>query len=327
MVDFTLTDEQKALREMAHDFAEKEIRPVAWQYDRDGTWPAGDHREGVGAGAHEHPRPRGVRRPRGVLPRRLHHRGGALLGVLGHPDLARRQRPRERAGRPRRLGRDEAQVPRDAHRGAEARVVLPDRAGRRLRRVGHAHARGPQGRHVRPQRPEVLHHQRRPRRLVHGLREDRPRGRPPGHLRVRRRQGRHGDRRQEGGQDGPAGVQHRDHHLQRHRGPRREPPRPGEQGLQDRDGDPRPHAPRRRRDGRRHRPRRVRVRRRLLEGARPVRRADRDAPGDPVHDRRHGDRDRGRPPAHLAVRRHARPGAAQHARLLAREALRRRHAR
>jgi acyl-CoA dehydrogenase len=39
VVDFTLTDEQKALREMAHDFAEKEIRPVAWEYDKDGTWP------------------------------------------------------------------------------------------------------------------------------------------------------------------------------------------------------------------------------------------------------------------------------------------------
>ncbi len=39
MVDFTLTDEQKALREMAHDFAEKEMRPVAWEYDKDGTWP------------------------------------------------------------------------------------------------------------------------------------------------------------------------------------------------------------------------------------------------------------------------------------------------
>ena len=39
MVDFTLTDEQKALREMAHDFAAKEIRPVALDYDRDGTWP------------------------------------------------------------------------------------------------------------------------------------------------------------------------------------------------------------------------------------------------------------------------------------------------
>src|SRR4051794_41541421 len=39
MVDFTLTDEQKNLRELAHDFAEKEIRPVAWEYDKDGDWP------------------------------------------------------------------------------------------------------------------------------------------------------------------------------------------------------------------------------------------------------------------------------------------------
>jgi acyl-CoA dehydrogenase len=39
VVDFTLTDEQRSMREMAHDFAEKEIRPVAWEYDRDGTWP------------------------------------------------------------------------------------------------------------------------------------------------------------------------------------------------------------------------------------------------------------------------------------------------
>jgi acyl-CoA dehydrogenase len=40
MVDFTLTDEQRALREMAHDFAANEIRPVAWEHDRDGSWPA-----------------------------------------------------------------------------------------------------------------------------------------------------------------------------------------------------------------------------------------------------------------------------------------------
>jgi acyl-CoA dehydrogenase len=39
MVDFTLTDEQQQMREMAHDFAEKEIRPVAWEYDVDATWP------------------------------------------------------------------------------------------------------------------------------------------------------------------------------------------------------------------------------------------------------------------------------------------------
>ena len=39
MVYFTLTDEQSNMRELAHDFAEKEIRPVAWDYDKDGTWP------------------------------------------------------------------------------------------------------------------------------------------------------------------------------------------------------------------------------------------------------------------------------------------------
>ena len=40
MVDFTLTDEQKDMREMAHNFAEKEMRPVAWELDKDGGWPA-----------------------------------------------------------------------------------------------------------------------------------------------------------------------------------------------------------------------------------------------------------------------------------------------
>ena len=39
MPDFTLTEQQRNIRELAHDFAEKEIRPVAWEYDRDATWP------------------------------------------------------------------------------------------------------------------------------------------------------------------------------------------------------------------------------------------------------------------------------------------------
>ncbi|MGH2985003.1 MAG: acyl-CoA dehydrogenase family protein [Solirubrobacterales bacterium] len=39
MVDLTLTDEQQDLRELAHSFAEKDIRNVAWDYDKDGTWP------------------------------------------------------------------------------------------------------------------------------------------------------------------------------------------------------------------------------------------------------------------------------------------------
>jgi acyl-CoA dehydrogenase len=39
MVDFTLTEEQRNLRELAHDFTAREIRLVAWEYDRDATWP------------------------------------------------------------------------------------------------------------------------------------------------------------------------------------------------------------------------------------------------------------------------------------------------
>jgi acyl-CoA dehydrogenase len=39
-VSFALTDEQKALRELAHEFAEKEIRPKAEEYDRNSTHPA-----------------------------------------------------------------------------------------------------------------------------------------------------------------------------------------------------------------------------------------------------------------------------------------------
>jgi acyl-CoA dehydrogenase len=39
VVDLTLTDEQKDLRELAHNFAEKEIRSVAWEFDENHTFP------------------------------------------------------------------------------------------------------------------------------------------------------------------------------------------------------------------------------------------------------------------------------------------------
>ena len=51
MVDFTLTDEQKDIRELAHDFAEKEIRPVAWELDKDSTFPTEIVEQGLGARA------------------------------------------------------------------------------------------------------------------------------------------------------------------------------------------------------------------------------------------------------------------------------------
>ncbi len=39
MINFDLSDEQKQLKSLAHDFAEKEIRPKAAHYDETGEWP------------------------------------------------------------------------------------------------------------------------------------------------------------------------------------------------------------------------------------------------------------------------------------------------
>src|SRR3989449_6010773 len=39
-ISFELTDEQKALRDLAHEFAEKEIRPREAEYDEHSTHPA-----------------------------------------------------------------------------------------------------------------------------------------------------------------------------------------------------------------------------------------------------------------------------------------------
>jgi acyl-CoA dehydrogenase len=39
MIEFALTDEQRDFRDLAHEFSVNEMRPVATQHDRDGTWP------------------------------------------------------------------------------------------------------------------------------------------------------------------------------------------------------------------------------------------------------------------------------------------------
>ena len=39
MVGFQLSEEQENLRELVHNFAEREIRKVAWEYDRNHTFP------------------------------------------------------------------------------------------------------------------------------------------------------------------------------------------------------------------------------------------------------------------------------------------------
>jgi acyl-CoA dehydrogenase len=134
MVDFTLTDEQKSLRELAHDFAEKEIRPVAWEYDRTAPGPQEIIEKAWELGLMNSTSPRSTA-VRASATSTAPHRGGARLGLLGHPDLARLQRPGDRAAAARRLRGAQEGVPRAAHRGAAARLVLPDRARRRLRRL------------------------------------------------------------------------------------------------------------------------------------------------------------------------------------------------
>ncbi len=88
MVDFTLTDEQKDMREMAHDFAEKEIRPVAWEYDKDGTWPQDIINKAWEVGLMNTHLPEEYGGPGLDYLTGMRDRGGDRLGLLRHRHLA-----------------------------------------------------------------------------------------------------------------------------------------------------------------------------------------------------------------------------------------------
>jgi len=47
MLDLSLTEEERNIRDLAHDFAEQEIRPVAWEYD---GMPLGRRRSSIRLG-------------------------------------------------------------------------------------------------------------------------------------------------------------------------------------------------------------------------------------------------------------------------------------
>ena len=191
-VSFALTDEQKELRALAREFAAKEIRPKAAQYDVRDAPPGRRDREGARARADEPARPGGVRRPRPRLLRRDARRRGALLGLRRHRHLDRRERPRLRPGDHRRHRRAEGEVAAAADRGADPLLVRPVRARRRLRRRPPEDDRRAPRRRVRPQRLEDVHHQRRLRRVDGRLREDRRLEGAPRHLGVHRPDGRPG---------------------------------------------------------------------------------------------------------------------------------------
>ena len=172
-------------------------------------------------------------------------------------------------------------------------------------------------------RLEDVHHQRRPGGLHPPGREDRPRGASRGHHAVPRRPTR---RRREprprlrglaqAREDGHARLRHRRARLQRGPRARRERARRDRQGLL-------PHqlgAPERAHGGGRRLRRRgraaVREDARVRQGARGLRPADREVPGDPPQVRRDGDQDRGREAVQLrgrlALRERRVPGARDH---------------
>ena len=180
----------------------------------------------------------------------------------------------------------------------------PPRGRARRRDVGH-------------RRRQALHHERRPGRA----RTSSPPGpatattASPRSPRSSSRPTRPGfSRRAARGQARPARLGDRRAAVRRRPGPGRQPARRAGERLQDVPRDPRRRADQHRRAGGRARPGRARRGDPVRADARAVRPADRLVPGRRVHDRRHGDRDRGRPGARLARRLAQGPGSRLRAR-------------
>ena len=263
-ISFALTDEQKALRELAHEFAAKEIRPVAADYDEHQTHPAD-----VIAKAHEV----GLMNPH--IPEELGGAGlgsmdGALIGeelcwgcsgigtsivanilgalpmllagtdeqkrewlppLLEEPILCSFALTEPGAGSDVSGDPDDGRAPTATSTSSTARRCSSPTRARRRGSIVFASTDKDGG----PSRPDRV---RRPDR--------------------RRRR----DRREAPRQDGPARDRHLGARLPGRRRARGQPARRGGRGLQDRDADARPHAAghRRRRGWRRARGLRARGR-------------------------------------------------------------------
>ena len=209
-VSFALTPEQRELRALAREFAEKEIRPKAAEYDEHATHPAD-----VIAKAHE----LGLMNlhvPESLGGLGLPAFDGMLVGEelnwgcsgIGTSILANGlgAGPVLIAGSRGAEGDVAAAAP----RGADPLLLRALRAGCRLRRGAHEDDRRAPRRRVRPERLEDVHHERGPGDVDGRLREDRSEQGAPRDLRLRRPDG-HAGRpdREAPRQDGPA----RDGHV------------------------------------------------------------------------------------------------------------------
>ena len=238
-MQFTLNEDQIAVREMARDFAAEKIAPHALRWDEEKHFPVDVMREaaklGIG-GVY-------IRDDVGGSGDDALRRGADLRGAgAGLPDgVGLHLDPQHGVLDDRRLRqrRPAPQMAAEAlHHGAD-RELLPDRARLGLGRGGAAHPRGARRRPLCAQRPEAVHLRRRRRRpLCRDGAHRRRRARR--HLDARRR-GRHARAlvRRQRAQDGLERAADPRGDLRERARAGRQPARRGRHRLQDRDGRPR----------------------------------------------------------------------------------------
>ena len=224
-MDFALSDEQVAIRDMARDFGRERIAPFAQAWEAAGTIPREVLREAAALGfaAMYVPEDDGRRRPDPAR-RGAGHRG-AGDGLPGGVEL--RLDPQHVRRMIARHGTEalRARIPaRRRHHGDDPRL-LPDRARLGLGRRRAPHPRRARRRRLAARRHQGLHLRRRLRRP---LRRDgaHRRRRPEGHLGLPRR-GRHARPllRRSGAQDGLEGAADRAGAARRLPGAGRQPAR------------------------------------------------------------------------------------------------------
>ena len=172
--DFGLGEDVDMLRDTARGFAQDKIAPRADEIDKTNTFPRDlwpqmgalgllgitVEEEWGGAG-------HGLSRP-------LRRDGGGLARLgFGRPVLRRAFQSLRQPDPAQRQRRAAQQIPAQADLRRACRRARDVRARRRLRRGVDAHPRREEGRPLRPQRLEVLDHQRAGGRDARGLRQDR----------------------------------------------------------------------------------------------------------------------------------------------------------
>ena len=225
VVDFRLTDEQKDLREMAHNFAEKEMRSVAAELDKDGDWPQEIIEKAWEVGLMNTHTPEEYGGPG------LDYLSGCLIEEefgWGCSGIGTSLAANGLASAPVALGGSEVSRRNTSACSAEAPkfasfcLTEPDAGSdvsgmkTRRRKKGDKYV-------INGSKCFITNGQYADWYTVYAKTDPEAGSRGISAFVVDMHDGNHD--RQEGRQDGSAGIEHRDRHLQRRRGPRREPDR------------------------------------------------------------------------------------------------------